>query len=136
MVDSISRIQFLFMHSLGAVPSPSSVENGEENAATENDEVGAEGEDEAQSISSSSGSGSNPCIHHLRGSSSLIGEDKSSESFLSMFLFFSSPLQFLAESSFTTRESDVGREDLGNPDDDYWRSIDGTYFYFQTEEGE
>jgi hypothetical protein len=130
MVDSISRIQFLFLHSLGAVPSPFSVENGEENSTTENDKVGAEGEDEAQSISSSSssGSGSSPCIHHLRGSSSLIDEDKSGESFLSMFLFFSSPLQFLAESSFTTRKSD--------PDDDYWRSIDGTYFYSETEEGD
>lgn len=120
MVDSISRIQFLLMHSLSAGSSSSE----EENAVTEREKVNVEGEDEAQGMSmtksissrSSSSGGSSPCMHNLRGSHSLMGDEESSESALPMFLFFNSIPQRLAGNSLPTRE--LGFENDNDDDDD------------------
>ena len=118
MVDSISRIQFLLMHSLSAGSSSSE----EENAVTEGEKVNVEGEDEAQgmsmtkSVSSRSSSGSSPCMHNLRGSHSLMGDEESSDSALPMFLFFNSISQRLAGNSLLTRE--LGGFENDNDDDD------------------
>ena len=131
-MDSISRIQFLFLHSSSVLPF-SSLEEGDD---IEEEEEAQHSMSRAHSSMGSSSS-SSPCSHSLRGSKGLVSgdeslSDSSSSNSFPIFLFFKSPLQFFTSPSssaenffFIARESQgqqLKGEDVGEYSDD-----DGDY---------